>query len=62
MSRGAKYFAVDIAPTESLPPSPVADSLHRVSEMAHRALDATRGFERRLARLGQAHSRRRPIK
>ena len=41
MSRGAKYFAVDVAPTDSLPPSPVADRQHRIREIAHRPLDAT---------------------
>ena len=44
-------------------PTPVsaADRLNGVSEMAHRALDAERGFERRLSRGRQAHSSRRSI-
>ena len=61
MSRGAKYFAVDTAPTEERPPSPVLmASIVSVKSRTARST-AARGFERRLARFRQAHSGRSPV-
>ena len=56
ISRGAKYFAVDTAPTDNRPPSPGGDRVHRVSEIAHRPPDAAGSLERRFAGGGQAHA------
>ena len=53
MSLGAKYFAVDTALTDSLPPSPVL-SASIASAKSRTARSTPR--EPRLARLGQAHS------
>ena len=50
ISRGAKYFAVETTPTESRPPWPGSDRLHRLGEFAHRALDADAELARDLAR------------
>ena len=56
ISRGAKYFAVDTAPTDNRPPFPAAISVHRVSEIAHRSPDAVGSLKRRFAGGGQAHA------
>ena len=48
MSRGAKYFAVDTAPTDSLPPSPVLRATHRVGEFAQPSPWAAYDTEHRL--------------